>query len=85
MKDYAPKLAALKAKLAEYEAKRDEIIATGQSWDLRNGEDRRSLSNVSLAQLNALIDETQRQIDTLEGIVGNTGNPNGVRVRARVL
>lgn len=85
MKDYAPKLAQLKAKLIEYEAKRDEIIATGQSWDLRNGDDRRSLSNVSLAQLNALIDETEKKIEQLESIVNSHGNPNGVRIRARVV
>ena len=85
MKDYAPKLEALKAKLAEYEAKRDEILATGQSWKLRNGEDSREISNVSLAQLNALIDETEKKIDQLESIVDGSGNPSGVRVSARVL
>ena len=85
MKDYAPKLEALKAKLAEYEAKRDEILATGQSWRLRNGEDNRELTNVSLAQLNALIADTERKIEQLESIVDGHGNPNGIRVRAAVL
>ena len=85
MTDYASKLEALKAKLAEYEAKRDEILATGQSWRLRNGEDNRELVNVSLAQLNALIDETERKIEQLEGIVNGNGNPSGIRISARVL
>ena len=85
MTDYASKLEALKAKLAEYEAKRDEILATGQSWRLRNGEDNRELTNVSLAQLNALIDETERKIEQLEGIVNGNGNPSGIRISARVL
>ena len=85
MKDYAHKLEELKKKLAEYEAKRDEILATGQSWKLRNGEDSREISNVSLAQLNALIDETEKKIDQLESIVNGSGNPSGVRVSARVL
>ena len=85
MTDYASKLEALKAKLAEYEAKRDEILATGQSWRLRNGEDNRELTNVSLAQLNALIDETERKIEQLEGIVNGSGNPSGIRISARVL
>lgn len=81
----AQKLAALKAKLEEYEAKRDEILATGQSWKLRNGEDSREMTNVSLAQISALIDETERKIEQLEGIVNGTGNPLGVRISARVL
>lgn len=84
MKDYAQKIEKLKAKLAEYEAKRDEIIATGQSFDIRNGDDRRSLANVSLAQLNALIADTERKIEQLEDI-SDGGNPSGVRISARVL
>ena len=84
MSNHAQKLADLKAKLAEYEAKRDEILATGQSWKLRNGEDTRELSNVSLAQINALIDETERKIAQLEGIVNGTCM-GGIRVRGAVL
>ena len=84
MSNHAQKLADLKAKLAEYEAKRDEILATGQSWKLRNGEDTRELSNVSLAQINALIDETERKIAQLEGIVNGTCT-GGIRIRGAVL
>ena len=85
MRDYASKIAKLRQELATYEAKRDEILATGQSWDIRNGDDRRSLTNVSLAQLNKLIETTEWKIEQLEGIVDGSGNPNGVRVKARVL
>ena len=85
MRDYASKIAKLKAELANYEAKRDEILATGQSWKLRNGEDIREMTNVSLAQLNKMIETTEWKIEQLEGIVDGSGNPSGVRVSARVL
>ncbi len=85
MRDYASKIAKLKAELATYEAKRDEILATGQSWDIRNGDDRRSLTNVSLAQLNKMIETTEWKIEQLEGIVDGVGNPSGVRIKAGVL
>lgn len=85
MSNHAQKLAKLKQKLAEYEAKRDEIITTGQSIRLRNGDDNRELTNVSLAQLNALIENTERQIDQLEAYLNSQGNPSGIRVSARVL
>ena len=85
VRNYAEKIAKLKAQLAEYEAKRDEILATGQSWKLRNGEDTREMTNVSLAQLNNLIETTEWKIEQLEGIVDGNGNPSGVRVSARVL
>lgn len=84
MRDYASKIAKLKEELAEYEAKRREIIATGQSFDIRNGDDRRSLTNVSLAQLNKLIETTEWKIEQLEGI-SDGSNPSGIRVSARVL
>ena len=85
VRNYAEKIAKLKTQLAEYEAKRDEILATGQSWKLRNGEDTREMTNVSLAQLNNLIETTEWKIEQLEGIVDGSGNPSGVRVSARVL
>lgn len=85
MRDYAAKLAKLRTQLEEYENARSTIIATGQSWRLRNGEDNREISNVSLAQLNALIADIERQIEQLEGIADGSGNPNGVRIKARVL
>ena len=85
MRDYTAKIAKLKAELASFEAKRDEIIATGQRWDIRNGDDRRSLDNVSLAQLNKMIETTEWKIEQLEGLVNGTGNPSGVRIKAGVL
>ena len=85
MRDYTAKIAKLKAELASFEAKRDEILATGQSWDIRNGDDRRSLTNVSLAQLNKMIETTEWKIEQLEGLVDGTGNPSGVRIKAEVL
>lgn len=85
MRDYAAKLAKLRAQLEEYETARSTIIATGQSWRLRNGEDNREISNVSLAQLNALISDTERQIEQLEQITDGHGSPNGIRARAAVL
>ena len=85
MRDYGPKIAKLKEELASFEAKRDEILATGQSWDLRNGDDRRSLTNVSLAEINKMIETTQWKIDQLEGLTEGYGNPSGVRIKAGVL
>lgn len=85
MRDYGPKIAKLKEELASWEAKRAEILATGQSWDLRNGDDRRSLQNVSLAEINKMIETTQWKIDQLEGLTEGYGNPSGVRIKAGVL
>ena len=81
----AEKLATLKAKLEEYEAKYDEILLYGQSWRLRNGEDSRELTNISAAALENKIEKTKRDIAQLEALVNGKGNPNGVRVRAKVL
>ena len=85
MRDYGPKIAKLKEELASFEAKRDEILSTGQSWDLRNGDDRRSLTNVSLAEINKMIETTQWKINQLEGLSEGYGNPSGVRIKAGVL
>ena len=85
MRDYTAKIAKLKAELTSFEAKRDEILATGQSWDIRNGDDRRSLTNVSLAQLNKMIETTEWKIEQLEGLADGSGNPSGVRIKAGVL
>lgn len=86
MKDYAQTLAALREELAAYKAKRLEIVTTGQTWALKNGDDNRSLSNVSLAQLTKLINDTEAKISQLEDIVEN-GNrcPRGIRVGAGIL
>ena len=85
MKDYASKLATLQQELETYKTQRTQIITTGQSWQLRNGEDNRSLTNVSLAQLNALIAETERKIAELEDVVTYGANPKGIRVRASAI
>ncbi len=85
MSNPAQTLADLKAKLKEYEDKYDEILLTGQSWRLRNGEDSRELTNISAAALQDKIERTKRDIAQLEALVNGSGNPNGVRVRAKVL
>ena len=85
MRDYAAKLTKLRAQLEEYENARSTIIATGQSWRLRNGEDNREMTNVSLAQLNVLIADIERQIEQIESLIDGIGNPSGVRISARVL
>ena len=81
----AEKLAKLRTQLENLEAKKDAILATGQSWKLRNGEDTREVVNVSLAELNREIEATERKIEQLEGIVNGTGNPSGIHISARVL
>ena len=81
----AEKLAKLRTQLENLEAKKDAILATGQSWKLRNGEDAREVVNVSLAEINREIEATERKIEQLEGIVNGTGNPSGIRISARVL
>lgn len=81
----AEKLAKLRTQLENLEAKKDAILATGQSWKLRNGEDTREVVNVSLAEINREIEATERKIEQLEGIVNGTGNPSGIRISARVL
>lgn len=81
----AEKLAKLRTQLENLEAKKDAILATGQSWKLRNGEDTREVTNVSLAEINREIEATERKIEQLEGIVNGTGNPSGIRISARVL
>ena len=85
MSNPAQTLADLKAKLKEHEDKYDEILLTGQSWRLRNGEDSRELTNISAAALQDKIERTKRDIAQLEALVNGSGNPNGVRVRAKVL
>lgn len=84
-KDYAQKLSELKEELATLKEQRMTIIKTGQSWSLRNGEDQRSLTNVSLVQINALIADRERQIEELEDIVENGRPSRGLSIRARVI
>lgn len=63
-------------KLEAYEAAQTRIIAGGQSYSLQNGDDKRSLENVSLATLVTLIDKTRSRISMLERRIemgGRTG------------
>ena len=76
------KLEQLKADLEAYRGYRTQILATGRVWRLRNGEDSREIENYSLADINKLIWQTERQIDQLEALL-NGGCSNGIRVRAR--
>lgn len=85
-KDYATLLVSKREELEQYKAARSQILSTGQSWRLRNGEDSREMTNVSLAQVNAQIAILEREIAQLEDIVNGNGScPSGVRIRARVL
>lgn len=85
-KDYATLLVSKREELEQYKAARSQILSTGQSWRLRNGEDSREIQNVSLAQVNAQIAILEREIAQLEDIVNGNGRcPSGVRIRARVL
>lgn len=85
-RDYATILASKRAELEEYKTARSQILATGQSWKLRNGEDSREFQNISLAQVNAEIAALERDIAQLEDIVNGEGSRSScVRIRARVL
>ena len=80
----AEKLAKLRIQLENLEAKKDAILATGQSWKLRNGEDTREVVNVSLAEINREIAETERKIEQLEKLLSGKA-VCGIRVKGAVL
>ena len=85
-RDYAALLQSKRTDLEEFRNARSQILATGQSWRLRNGEDSREMTNVSLAQVNAQISLLEREIAQLEDIVdGNKSLSTAVRIRAGVL
>lgn len=85
-RDYAALLQSKRKDLEEFRNARSQILATGQSWRLRNGEDSREMTNVSLVQVNAQISLLEREIAQLEDIVdGNGSLSTAVRIRARVL
>lgn len=85
-RDYAALLQSKRNDLEEFRSARSQILATGQSWRLRNGEDSREMTNVSLAQVNAQISLLEREIAQLEDIVdGNKSLSTAVRIRAGVL
>jgi len=80
----AEKLAKLRTQLENLEAKKDAILATGQSWKLRNGEDTREVVNVSLAEVNREIEATERKIEQLEKLLSGRA-VGGIRVKGAVL
>lgn len=85
-KDYATLLVSKREELEQYKAVRSQILSTGQSWRLRNGEDSREMTNVSLAQVVAQIAILEREIAQLEDIVDGQGvYSSAVRIRARAL
>ena len=74
------KIDTLKAKLEkkkkfldELEAARIEIISTGKAYSIQNGDDRRQLENVSLKDVNDLINKTESEIATLENQIERGG------------
>ena len=74
------KIDTLKAKLEkkrkfleELETARIEIISTGKSYSIQNGDDRRQLENVSLKDVNDLINKTESEITTLENQIDRGG------------
>lgn len=74
-------LAREKENLAAYEKARLDIVTTGvQSYSLRMGDDQRQVENISLSQLNALIESTRKRISTLEWRVDHGGSTGMVAV-----
>jgi len=82
--DYSAQLEELKEELKTYRQQRMQIIKTGQSWSLKNGDDTRSITNVSLVQLNAVIKETERKIEALEALLSGSVSYGAVRLVAEV-
>ena len=73
MQELTQKKNKLEDELKAYKEKRLEMIATGQSYQIANGDDSRQLTNVSLSELNSLIDETERKINDLEYMINHNG------------
>lgn len=82
--DKSAQLEELKNELVEYRKQRLAIIKTGSSWSLKNGDDSRSITNVSLTHLNKLIADTERQIAQLEPYVNGSTNGDAIRLVAEV-
>lgn len=82
--DYSAQLEELKEELKTYRQQRLQIIKTGQSWSLKNGDDSRAITNVSLVQLNAIIKETERKIEALEALISGNVSHGAVRLVAEV-
>ena len=73
-------LAKERENLKIYEEARLNIISTGQSYSIQNGDDRRQLEHVSLSTINALIDQTKAKIAQLERQIRNNGYSGKVAV-----
>lgn len=67
------KLEKKKKFLEELENARIEIISTGKSYSIQNGDDRRQLENVSLKDVNDLINKTESEITALENQIERGG------------
>lgn len=67
------KLEKKKKFLEELESARIEIISTGKSYSIQNGDDRRQLENVSLKDVNDLIAKTESEITMLENQIERGG------------
>ena len=77
--------ARLEKELETMEAKRLEIMSTGQSYEISNGDDNRKLSNVSLKDLNQIIASTKKRIADLEYQIarGGKGSRYGISIGGR--
>ncbi len=82
--DKSARLQQLYEELAEYRKQRLAIIKTGASWSLKNGDDTRAITNVSLTSLNKLIADTERQIAQLEPYVNGKKSADAIRLVAEV-
>lgn len=78
--DYATKLQELREELKGLKEQRSRIIRTGQSWSLKNGDDSRAMTSVSLVQLNSLIKDTERQIAALESALSDGRGADALRL-----
>lgn len=82
--DYSARLEELRTELKELKEQRSRIVRTGQSWSLKNGDDSRAMTSVSLVQLNSMIKDVERQIASLEPYVDGSGRmPDAVRLVAK--
>lgn len=67
-------LVAERENLKLYEEARIRIVMGGQSYSIQNGDDKRQVENVSLSQLNTLIEKTKARIDHLEYRIAHNGS-----------
>lgn len=67
------KLAKYRAKLAIWEAAEEVVATTGQSYDLDDGDMRRSLTFAHISQIRKSITFYSNKIATLERKIANLG------------